>query len=393
MTRTDLQAERIPFWRNERYLQILSQIAFALIVFLLGYFLYQNMVTGLRTQGTTLGFSFLQNAAGFDIAENIIEYSRTSSYWQAFLVGLLNTFVVSVVGIFFSTILGVALGIARLSSNLLVRWLASAYLELIRNLSLLVFLVFIYLGFFLKLPRLNSAINLPGQILLSNRGLAIPWGLPTDTFIIYRAILLAGLLIAAGVAYLLILRGKRTGRTPFIPFWSGGVFLIIALIGWVVLPNSPLVLDFPSIEGLNISGGKVITPEFAALVTGLVLYTAAFIGEVVRAGIQSVSRGQTEAARAIGLNDFQILRLVIFPQALRVIIPPLTSQYLNLAKNSSLAIAVGYSDLFYVSNTIINNSGRAVEMITLVMLTYLSFSLITSLFMNWYNAKIRLVER
>jgi general L-amino acid transport system permease protein len=169
--------------------------------------------------------------------------------------------------------------------------------------------------------------------------------------------------------------------------------LIVGIIGWFVLPASPLQWDFPFVKGLNLSGGKILSPEFMALTSGLVLYTAAFIGEVVRAGIQSVSKGQVEAARALGLNGFQTLRLVVFPQALRVIIPPLTSQYLNLTKNSSLAIAVGFSDLFYVSNTIINQSGRAVEMITLVMGTYLTLSLLTSAFMNWYNQRIRLVER
>ena len=175
--------------------------------------------------------------------------------------------------------------------------------------------------------------------------------------------------------------------------WMLVTFFVVAVVGWISLPESPLILELPYVKGLNLAGGKILSPEFMALLSGLVLYTAAFIGEVVRAGIQSVSKGQIEAARALGLNGFQTMRLVVFPQALRVIIPPLTSQYLNLTKNSSLAVAVGFPDVFYVSNTIINQSGRAVEMITLVMLTYLTFSLVTSFFMNWYNQKIRLVER
>ncbi len=393
MSKTDSQTTRIPIWRNERYLHVFSQLAFALLVFFVGYFLYQNMITGLQRQGITLGFSFLNGLAGFDIAETLIDFSRSSSYWQAFLVGLLNTLLVSAVGIFFSTILGVILGVARLSTNLLVKWLATVYLEIIRNLSLLVFLIFLFLGIFLKLPRVADAIVWPGPIYLTNRGLAFPWGIPTESFSTYGGILLLGLIAALVVAFLLAQRGRRTGRPPFVLVWAAGTFLLIAIAGWGALPVAPLALELPSVQGFNITGGNVVTPEFAALVTGLVLYTAAFIGEVVRAGILSISRGQVEAARAIGLTGFQILLLVIFPQALRVIIPPLTNQYLNLTKNSSLAIAVGYSDLFYVSNTIANQTGRAVEMISLVMLTYLSFSLITSLFMNWYNWKVRLVER
>jgi len=228
---------------------------------------------------------------------------------------------------------------------------------------------------------------------LTNRGVGIPWGLPTESFGTYRWILLFGLFLAIGVAYYLNEQGKRTGRPPLTVAWAAGTFLFVAIIGWFILPVSPISLDLPFVKGLNLSGGKILSPEFMALTSGLILYTAAFIGEVVRAGIQSVSKGQVEAARALGLNGFQTLRMVVFPQALRVIVPPLTSQYLNLTKNSSLAIAVGYSDLFYVSNTIINQSGRAVEMIALVMATYLSISLLTSVFMNWYNQRIRLVER
>jgi general L-amino acid transport system permease protein len=382
-----------PIWRDERYLKILAQAAFGVVVLFFAYYLYQNMVAGLRQQGTTLSFAFLNNSSGFDLAETLIEYSRSSSYWMAFLAGLYNTLLVSAVGIFFSTILGVILGVARLSTNLLVRWLATAYLELMRNLSLLVFLIFWYLGVFLKLPLIREAIAWPGGVLLTNRGIAFPWGLPTATLPAYRMILLGGLVLAAGVAFFVRQRGRRSGRVPITPLWFLGTFILVAIAGWFVLPTAPLAIELPAVAGLRIAGGKLVTPEFMALVSGLVLYTAAFIGEVVRAGIQSVSKGQVEAARAIGLNPFQTLRLVVFPQALQVIIPPLTSQYLNLTKNSSLAIAVGYADLFYVSSTILNQSGRAVEMISLVMLTYLSFSLLTSLFMNWYNARIRLVER
>jgi general L-amino acid transport system permease protein len=382
-----------PFWRDERYLNLIGQALFVALVLAAGAYLYRNMVEGLRMQGTTLGLAFLKSTSGFDIGESLIEHTRNSLYWQAFLAGLLNTLLVSAVGIVLATLLGVFLGIARLSSNPLARWLAAIYLEVMRNLSLLVFLVFWYLGVFLKLPRIKEAIIWPGPTFLTNRGIATPWGLPTETFPAYRTILVAGLVAALLLAAVLRARGRRTGVTPLIPLWAAAAFLVVAALGWLVLPAPPLSLDIPYVDGLRISGGKTLSPEFMALVSGLVLYTAAFIGEVVRAGIQSVSKGQVEAARAIGLNGFQTLRLIVFPQALRVIVPPLTSQYLNLTKNSSLAIAIGYPDVFYVSNTILNQSGRAVEMISLVMLTYLTFSLGTSLFMNWYNRRIQLVER
>jgi general L-amino acid transport system permease protein len=393
MAKSESPTTTIPFWRDERYLQILGQVIFIAAVLVVGYLISRNMVAGLRKQGMTLGLDFIKGTSGFDIGEKLIDYSRSSTYLRAFAVGLLNTLLVSVLGIIFSTILGIILGVARLSSNFLINRLAAFYLELIRNLSLLVFLIFWYLGVFLKLPKVNDAVIWPGPIYLTNRGVGIPWGIPTASFETYRWFLLFGLFLAIGVAYYLNAQGRRTGRPPLTAAWAAGTFFVVAIIGWLVLPISPLQWDFPYVKGLNLSGGKILSPEFMALTSGLVLYTAAFIGEVVRAGIQSVSKGQVEAARALGLNGFQTLRLVVFPQALRVIIPPLTSQYLNLTKNSSLAIAVGFSDLFYVSNTIINQSGRAVEMITLVMATYLTLSLLTSVFMNWYNQRIRLVER
>jgi len=383
----------IPFYRDERILKILGQIAFVLAIFLFFSFIYQNMRAGLAKQGISLSLAFITGVSGFDIAESFFAYSRSSTYWQAYLVGLLNTLSVSIVGIIFATTLGVILGVARLSSNFIINRLAMFYLELIRNLSLLVFLIFWYLGVFLKLPKVQDVITWPGNIFLSNRGVGIPWGLPTTSYPTFRLILIFGLVLALGVFFYLRAYSQRTGRAPLTTIWTIATFIFVALLGWLVLPEKPLSLDLPFVKGLNLSGGKILSPEFMALTSGLVLYTAAFIGEVVRAGIQSVSKGQTEAARALGLNGFQTLRLIVFPQALRVIVPPLTSQYLNLIKNSSLAIAVGYPDVFYVANTIQNQTGRAVEMIATVMATYLAFSLITSFLMNIYNKRIRLVER
>jgi general L-amino acid transport system permease protein len=393
MQKSTGQKAAIPFWRDERILNILGQAAFIIGLVIIGSFIFQNMRAGLAKQGITLSYNFLQGISGFDISETLFTYSRTSSYWQAFQVGLLNTLSVSIVGVIASTIFGVILGVARLSTNFLINRLAAFYLELIRNLSLLVFLIFWYLGVFLKLPRVGDAVIWPGSIYLTNRGVGVPWGLPTDSYPTFRLILIIGLVLAIGVFFALRAYSKRTGQAPLTILWASLTFAVVALLGWFVLPEAPLRFDAPVIEGLNMTGGKVLSPEFMALTSGLVLYTSAFIGEVVRSGILSVSKGQVEASRALGFNGFQTLRLIVFPQALRVIIPPLTSQYLNLIKNSSLAIAVGYPDLFYISNAIQNQSGRTVEMFSLVMITYLIFSLVTSLFMNWYNQRIKLVER
>ncbi|KXK14638.1 MAG: polar amino acid ABC transporter inner membrane subunit [Chloroflexi bacterium OLB14] len=387
------QKTTIPFWRDERILKILGQVVFIIGLLFAGSIIWKNMQAGLAKQGITLSFQFLKSIAGFDISEMLIEYTRESSYWQAYQVGLLNTLSVSIVGVIASTMLGVILGVSRLSTNFLINRLAAFYLELMRNLSLLVFLIFWYLGVFLKLPKVKEAIIWNGNIFLTNRGVGIPWGIPTASYPTFRLILLIGIILAVIVFFALRAYSKRTGKAPLTTLWTLLTFIIVAVIGWYVLPEKPLTLDVTRVEGLRITGGKILSPEFLALTSGLVLYTSAFIGEVVRSGIQSVSKGQVEAAHALGLSKFKTLRLIVFPQALRVIIPPLTSQYLNLIKNSSLAIAVGYPDVFYVSNTVLNQTGRAVEMISMVMLTYLIFSLITSILMNWYNAKIKLVER
>ena len=387
----------VPFWRDERVLQWIAQIVFLVAVVAFLWYLYHNMITALAQRGLLPSFHFLNLTAGFDIGEHLISYSRSSTYGRAFLVGILNTIEVSFLGIIFATLLGVIVGVMRLSTNWLLNKLASLYIEFIRNIPLLVLLVFWYTGVFLQFPRLKEAKILPGPTILSNRGVAMPWGEPTITWHLYLYILLAGLIVAAIVWWRLTLIGKRTGRMPLVSLWSPLTFLVIAALGWVGLAlfshQAPLVLDTPQIKGMRTVGGMELTPEFMALFSGLVFYTAAFIAEVVRAGIQSVSKGQVEAARALGLTGFQTLRLVVFPQALRVIVPPMTSQYLNLTKNSSLAVFIGFPDLYSVAGTIHNQTGRAVEVTVLMMAVYLSFSLATSVFMNWYNKKIRLVER
>jgi general L-amino acid transport system permease protein len=356
-------------------------------------FLVRNMLVNLNQQGMKLGFDFLGGTAGFDIGEHLIPYDRSHTYLDAFLVGLLNTILVSILGIVFATILGVIFGVARLSSNVLIQWIARGYIEFLRNIPLLVLLIFLYTTVFLQFPRVKNAIELPGPTLISNRGIVLPWGIPTETWAPYVRILILGFILAAAVWAGLSWYGRRTGRAPLAGFWGFVVFIAVAAIGWIALPASPLSLDTPVVQGLRVAGGRSLSPEFMALLVGLVVYTSAFIADVVRAGIQSVGRGQVEAAKSIGLSGSRILRLVILPQALRVIVPPLTSQYLNLMKNSSLAVAIGFPELFHVSGTVLNQSGRAIEVIAIVMAIYLTLSLLASAFMNWYNRRVRLVER
>ncbi|RME52788.1 MAG: ABC transporter permease subunit, partial [Caldilineae bacterium] len=314
--------EKPPFYRDERVLSVISQVVVVGVVVGLLYFFYSNMITALREQlGVPISYEFLRQTAGFDIGESLIEYSRASTYGRAFLVGLLNTLQVAVLGIIFATILGIIIGVMRLSSNFLVSRIATVYIEFLRNIPLLVLLIFWAQAVFFKLPRVQEAVILPGPIYLSNRGVAVPWGVPTSSWPTYRLILLGGLVLAIIVAIILREQGKRTGRMPFVSLWFVVTFVVVALVGWFVVPQ-PLELTQPHLEGFNTVGGRVFSQQFMALLSGLVLYTAAFIAEVVRAGIQSVSKGQREAATALGLTPFQVLRLVIFPQALRVIIPP-----------------------------------------------------------------------
>lgn len=385
---------RPPFYRDERVLSVLSQVLVIGLVVGLGLFLYTNMIRGLSEKHTVaISFAFLRQTAGFDIGESLISYSRQDTYARAFVVGLLNTFQVALLGILFATALGIFIGVMRLSPNFLINRIAAIYIDIFRNIPLLVLLIFWAQAVFLKLPRVAEALILPGPIFLSNRGVALPWGIPTDSWGTYLAVLGAGVVLGTGVAFVLREQGKRSGRMPLLPLWFLLTLAAVGLIGWLVIPQ-PLTLEQPFLDGFNTKGGMVLSQQFMALVSGLVIYTAAFIAEIVRAGIQSVSSGQREAATAMGLSPTQTLRLVIFPQALRVMIPPLTSQYLNLTKNSSLAIAIGYPDLFAVAgNTILNQTGREIEVFALLMSIYLSLSLLTSLLMNLYNRHIRLVER
>jgi len=374
-------------------LAIAGQIVAVLVVALLVAFLLRNVTTAMAERGIGFGFAFLGTTAGFEIAETPIPYSATDSYGRAFLAGLLNTLMVSLTGIILATILGIVVGVARLSRNWLLKRVAAAYVELIRNTPLLVQLFLLYFAVLLQLPSVVESIALPGSVFVNQRGLFLPRPELTDTFGLWLAIVVVAVGLAVG-AKIVSARRRPAGRTGRSVGWVATLgVLAIAVLAWLVVGRSPVTFDLPVQQRFNFVGGLAMSPEFTALLLGLVLYTAAFIGEVVRGGIQAVRRGQVEAAYSIGLTPGQTLRLIIFPQALRVIVPPLTSQYLNLAKNSSLAIAIGYPDLFNVSQTISNQTGQPVSVIALVMGTYLSISLVTSGLMNLYNRRVQVLER
>jgi general L-amino acid transport system permease protein len=295
----------------------------------------------------------------------------------------------------FTTIVGIAAGVARLSSNWLVSRFAAAYVGVFRNTPLLLQLMFWYFAVFLQLPGAEEAVRLPGPIFLSQRGIHMVWGEGTTTFPEWRLFILLAILSIFLIWFALRSAGRRAS-VPLSPWWNLAYFLIPVFIlgaGFLLQSQPPLRVSVPELSGFNFQGGVRLTPEFAALLFGLVVYTGAFIAEIVRAGVQAVSRGQVEAARSLGLTNGQTLRLVVFPQALRIMVPPVTSQYLNLAKNSSLAIAIGYPDLFSVAGTVHNQTGAALEIIAIMMLSYLSISLFTSVLMNIYNRRIQLVER
>ena len=383
----------VPLWRDVVVLQWIAQILSAVLVLGFMWFFVSNVLRGAEARGLSWSYNFLKEAAGFPISESIIPYDEAHTFGYAFIVGLLNTLKVALVGIVLATLLGIFAAIARLSTNWLVSRIASVYIEIIRNVPLLVQLFFWYFGFFQRLPPVQEATTLPGPIYLSQRGLYMAWFKPTSTFWVWM-IFIGVALVAALVLYFYLSRYQvQTGRTTYPVATAFAVLVALPLAGWFLVGDSPLVANIPVLGKFNFDGGMRVTPEFAGMLVGLVVYTGAFIAEVVRAGILAVHKGQFEAARALGLTQMQVLRLVVLPQSLRVIIPPLISQYLNLTKNSSLAILIGYADVFFVGRTIINQSGRAVPVFLLIMAIYLTISLITSVVMNIYNRRVRLVER
>ena len=382
----------VPFYNDPKKRAILFQLVTLLMVGLLAFYLISNTLTNLEKQSIATGLGFLQKESAFEIGESPIPYSAADTYGRALVVGFLNTLIVSSVGIIITIILGTLLGIARLSTNWLVSKLAGVYIEVLQDIPVLLQLFFWYAFFYNILPSPRSALNPIMGVFLSNRGLvfAVPEAHP-----VYKYMAIA--VVVAGVVIYFLRRWakQRQARTGQIfPALRVSLALVIGfpLLTWAI-GGAPTAMNVPVLKGFNFIGGTNISPEFTALLLGLILYTAAFVAEVVRAGIQSVSKGQTEAAMSLGLKSAQVLNQVILPQALRVIIPPLTSQMLNLTKNSSLAVAIGYPDFVSVAGTTINQTGQAIEGVALMMVVYLTLSLLTSAFMNWYNKKTALVER
>jgi general L-amino acid transport system permease protein len=371
--------------------QAIYQILVVIFVVALFYLMISNTAQNLRARNIASGFGFLKSVAGFDIAQTLVEYFNTSSYGRAFIIGLWNTILVAIIGIVLATIVGFVAGIARLSNNWLVAKIATLYVETIRNVPLLLQLLLWYFGVLKSLPAPRQSLNASDTVFLNVRGLYMP---RIEGLLSYATL---GALAAAILGSVLLMRwaNKRqmaTGRRFPAGLVSFALILLMPAVAFLAT-SWPIQIDYPALKGFNFEGGVVIQPELVAITIGLVVYTGAFIAEIVRAGIVGVPKGQWEAARAVGLSNAQLLRLVVIPQAMRIIIPPLTSNYLNLTKNSSLGVAIAYADLVNVAGTILNQTGQAVEVILMIMGVYLTLSLVTSGFMNWFNKKMALVER
>ncbi|MGV8856222.1 MAG: amino acid ABC transporter permease [Devosia sp.] len=386
-------APRTFFFNDPVIRGIVYQIVVAVILVSFIVWIVGNTAANLAAQNKTTGFNFLWKTAGFDISFTMLPWSRASIYWQALLVGITNTLLVAFLGIIAATMLGFTIGIARLSSNFIISSLATIYVETIRNIPLLLQLFFWYFAVLKTMPAVRDSYELPFESFINQRGIFFPQPQPDAQFVfVWIGLALA---IAAVVALRIWARKRLEATGKRFPVFLSAVAILILLptiIG--LLTGANVVFDPPVLERFSFRGGVQLPPEFLALLFGLTIYTASFIAETVRGGIQAVSHGQTEAAQSLGLKEGDRLRLVIVPQAMRVIVPPLTSQYLNLTKNSSLGAAIGYPELVNVfSGTALNQTGRAIECIALTMLVYLCFSLLTSVIMNWYNARVSLVER
>ncbi|MDX1669934.1 MAG: amino acid ABC transporter permease [Limnobacter sp.] len=386
------QEPKIKFWNDPTKRALVFQIALIVLLGLGVHYIVSNTFENLEQRGITTGFDFLNQEAGFGIPLSLIEYSEASSYGRTFFVGLLNTILVSVLGIVFATILGFIIGIARLSDNWLIAKVSSAYVEIFRNLPLLLQIFFWYFAVLRSLPSPRQSIEFFGSF-LNIRGLSMPAPVFQDGFGAVVISIAVAIAVSVVIAKWAKKRQDATGQIFPVAWVNLGVLIGLPLVVFG-LAGGPMGIDYPELKGFNFRGGMTLIPELAALWLALTIYTAAFIAETVRAGILSVPHGQIEAASALGLPKTRTLRLVVIPQAMRVIIPPLTSQYLNLTKNSSLATAIGYPDLVAVfAGTTLNQTGQAMEIITMTMAVYLTMSLLTAALMNAYNKKIALVER
>jgi general L-amino acid transport system permease protein len=385
---------RVAFYNNPKVRAVAYQIALCVIIAFLVYEATTNAIDNLKKAHIASGFGFWDNTAGFDISQTLIYFSNsTSTYGRAFWVGLLNTLLVAALGIVFATILGFIIGIGRLSTNWLVARSCTGYVETIRNIPLLLQLLFWYNAVLKALPDIRESFTLPFHGYLNNRGLVVPKPVGQGGDDVLLGLIIAGFIGAFIFRYWARRRQAATGQQAPV-FWVGLGLVVVPAALFILIFGFPFTFDIPQRGRFNLTGGLEVAPEFVALLFGLSIYTAAFIAEVVRAGILAVSRGQTEAAYALGLKPGIALRLIVLPQAMRVIIPPLTSQYLNLTKNSSLAVAIGYPDLVQIfTGTVLNQTGQAVEVVAITMAVYLSISLTTSLAMNVYNSRMSLVER
>lgn len=393
-SRTAEEAARKVAWINDPRIRGLAyQVVLIAIIVLLGYEFIHNAALNLEKQNIASGFGFLKNTSGFAIVQTLIDYSEESSYGRVFFVGLLNTILVAVIGIVLATVIGFVVGIARLSNNWVISRVATVYVELVRNIPLLLQLFFWYFAVLRSLPNPRQSLELSGSVFLNNRGFFLPKPVFGEGAGLIGIALIVAIVATVAIRFWAHRRQDRTGKI-FPMFWTG-VGLVVGLpLAAFFVTGMPVTLDYSVLKGFNFVGGLRIIPEFVGLVLALSIYTATFIAEIVRAGILAVSHGQTEASYSLGLRPGPTLRLVVIPQAMRVIIPPLTSQYLNLTKNSSLAVAIAYPDLVSVfAGTVLNQTGQAVEVLLITMLVYLGLSLVTSLFMNWYNARMALVER
>ncbi|MGV8916210.1 MAG: amino acid ABC transporter permease [Pseudomonas sp.] len=371
----------------------LFQIITVVAVIAMGWYLFDNTQTNLQHRGITSGFGFLDRSAGFGIAQHLIPYVESDTYSRVFVIGLLNTLLVTFIGMVLATILGFVIGVSRLSSNWMINKLATVYVEVFRNIPPLLQILFWYFAVFLTMPGPRGSHTFAGMFFFSNRGLNMPGATLTDGFWPFVISVIIAIVAIVLMARWATKRFEATG-VPFHKVWVGlALFIVIPALDVLIFGN-PLHWEMPELKGFNFVGGWVMIPELLALTIALTVYTAAFISEIVRSGIKSVSHGQTEAARSLGLRPGPTLTRVIIPQALRVIIPPLTSQYLNLAKNSSLAAGIGYPEMVSLfAGTVLNQTGQAIEVIAITMSVYLAISISISLLMNWYNKRIALIER
>ena len=380
-------------WNDPKVRSIFFQAVLLIAVVGFGMYIFGNTAANLEKQGIATGFRFMGTTAGFGIITHLIDYNEASSYGRAFAVGFLNTMLVAFTGIIAATIIGVFIGIARLSHNWLISRLATVYIELFRNIPLLLQIFFWYFAVLRALPAPKNSVNFMDGVFINNRGIYLPSAIYEEGFSLVLGALFIAIVAVIFMARWAHKRQDATGQ-PFHTFYVAIAILVGLPLLALTVTGFPLSWEIPALKGFNFKGGTVIIPEFVALWLSLSVYTASFIAEIVRAGIQAVSHGQTEASRALGLTAGPTLRLVILPQALRVIIPPLSSQFLNLTKNSSLATAIAYPEMVSVfTGTVLNQTGQAVEIISMTMAVYLSISLGISAFMNWYNARMALVER